>query len=154
MNKSIPVVPLTKEKFASLQKEKEALLTERIEMVGQVQKAREMGDLSENGLYKASKARLSHIDSQLYRINELLKYGKLIESSQSEIVEVGSTVTFSNGDMSRSVMLVSKFEANPAEGKISIESPIGKAIIGKAVGALITIETPKGNTTYVIDSIS
>ena len=154
MNKSIPVVPLTKEKFASLQKEKEALLTERIEMVGQVQKAREMGDLSENGLYKASKARLSHIDSQLYRINELLKYGKLIESSQSEIVEVGSTVTFSNGDMSRSVMLVSKFEANPAEGKISIESPIGKALLGKAVGALITIETPKGNTTYVIDSIS
>ncbi len=151
---TIPSVPLTKEKFISLQKEKDDLLAERVETIAQVQKAREMGDLSENGLYKASKARLNHIDSLLYRINELLKYGKVIESVQSDVVQVGNTVTFANADVTRTVMIVSKFEANPADAKISVESPIGKALLKKSVGDSIVIETPKGNVEYKVVSIA
>lgn len=150
---SVPSVPLTKEKFISLQAEKETLLTERVLTIEQVQKAREMGDLSENGLYKASKSRLNQIDSQLYRINELLKYGKVIESSQADMIDLGNTVTFANGDITRTAMLVSKFEANPSLGKISIDSPIGKALRGKRVGDKIMIETPKGNVEYVVVKI-
>lgn len=150
---SIPVVPLTKEKFISLQKEKDDLLVERVATIEQVQKAREMGDLSENGLYKASKSRLNHIDSMLYRINELLKYGKVIESVQSDVVQVGNTVTFANAQITRTVMIVSKFEANPAEAKISVESPIGKALLKKRVGDAMIIETPKGSIEYIIKEI-
>jgi transcription elongation factor GreA len=151
---TIPSVPLTKEKFISLQKEKDTLLTERVETIAQVQKAREMGDLSENGLYKASKSRLNHIDSMLYRIDELLKYGKVIETSQHEMVEVGNTVTFTTGEIARTVMIVSKFEANPAEGKISVESPIGKALLKKRIGDTVQIETPKGIVEYKVVTIA
>lgn len=139
--------------FQNLHQEKETLLTERVRVIEDVKKSREMGDLSENGYYKASKSRLRFIDSQLHKIESILKQATLIEKPLGESIGLGSQVTLQNGDTTQNYLLVDVLEANPKEGKISRKSPLGASLLGKKKGDRVQVMTPKGTSEWVVERV-
>lgn len=145
---------VTKQGLERLQKEFETLTAERPDAVMHLKKARELGDLSENGYYKASRAKLSFIDSRLFHLKRILKTISIIEATSSEVVSIGCHVVIKNASTEKSYQIVGGIEANPSQGRLSNVSPIGKALLGKKVGDSVTISTPKGTTTYTIAKIS
>jgi transcription elongation factor GreA len=107
----------TQDGFDDVQKKYDELKAERPSAVENLRKARELGDLSENGFYKASRQRLSFIDSQLLRLGHQLKYGVVKSASQTEVVELGSKVTLQTGNDVVIYTIVGVHEANPSEGR-------------------------------------
>lgn len=147
-------VYLTKEGFEELVKERENLIGERPIAVGQLKAARELGDLSENGYYKASRAKLSFIDSRLTHLKSIIKNSKIITISSTNTVQIGNTVEIKNGNINHIYKLVSKFEADPMNKKISDMSPLGKALLGRKIGEKVNVITPSGAKEYTIVQIT
>ena len=143
----------TREGYETLQKKHEQLLRERKDAVEQLKKAREMGDLSENGFYKAAKAKLGSIDHQLRQTAHSLRFGKVIQASSSDTIQIGTPIYIDDGNRKREITLVGEQEADPLQGKISAYSPLGKGLIGKKQGEAVEIETPKGKMKYTIEKI-
>ena len=154
INRPIHKTRFTKEGFEKLQQEYEELKNERPAVVADVQKAREMGDLKENGYYQASKAKLRSIDSQMMRIAYQLKTAQIVEEKTTGTIGVGSTVLFSINGNDKTYQFVGDLEANPSEGKLSFLSPIGRAVEGKKVGDVVEVKTPGGSFVYKIKEIS
>lgn len=140
----------TKEGFEKLQQEKEKLLSERPFVISELKRARELGDLSENGLYKSSKMRLGQIDSRVFRLSNMIKGTKIIEPQKNGTINLGSTVTISDGKKEFTYTIVGSEEANPKEGKISNISPLGSALVGKRPKQEIRLK----NTLYKIVAYS
>ncbi len=134
--------------------EKEKLLTERPEAVEHLRKAREMGDLSENGYYKASRARLSFLDSRIRRIERLVRLGVIVESSQSGIVDIGSKVKISDGNKQYEYEIVGGYESDPSKHTISHQSPLGRALMGKRRNDIVEVYAPNGVKKYTIITVS
>jgi transcription elongation factor GreA len=146
-----PVYHFTSEGLEKLKQEQQQLLTERPDAIEHLKKAREMGDLSENGYYKASKSKVISIDARLRRLAHIIKYAQIISpTNQATTVQLGTTVTLSDGKSEVTYQLVGGFESNPSEGKISDNSPIGRALLHKKAGDSATITTPTQTTTYLI----
>ncbi len=148
---------LTKKGFEDLQKEYDDLVSKRRpEIVERLSAAREMGDLSENAEYTAAREELSFIDGRIEELEELLKQAELIsdDNHKTHSVDLGSQVIVKIGDKQETFTVVGEWEADPVEKKISHESPLGKALIGKAVGDEIEVEAPAGKMSYKIISIS
>ncbi len=143
----------TQEGYLQIQKEIEELNSKRPEAVNRLQTARELGDLSENGAYKAARFELSTIDGKLRRLLNLEKFGKVIKKENNGIACMGNTVTLENQEKQIKITLVGSFEANPVNQKISIASPLGKSVYGKKVGDSITVTAPNGVITYNILAI-
>lgn len=152
--RQLPRMRFTKEGYEKLKEEHAALLAERPGVVADVTKAREMGDLKENGYYQASKAKLRSIDSRLMRIAYTLKTAKIIDPSENDSVGIGSTVTFASPDRELTYQFVGDLEANPSEKKLSLLSPIGKAIEGKKVGDEFEVDLPTGKVKYIVKKIT
>jgi len=154
MAKFIPQKPkpiqLTQEKYDQSKKEHLELTKERKEILVRLQTAREMGDLSENGAYTAAKFELRSTDRQLRHLDRLIRWGKVVKSQKNDTASFDSHVTLDNGQKQFKYHLVSGFESDPSKGKLSVYSPLGKAIIGKSINAQVQINTPNGNTTYKI----
>jgi transcription elongation factor GreA len=146
-------IRFTQAGYDALKKEEEKLKKLRPSVVEDLKKAREMGDLSENGYYKASRQKLSFVDSSLRRIDYQLKYATIIESSAKDIVAIGCTVTLDRDGKQVSFEVVGDLEANPSEGKISLLSPLGKALANKKAGDTAEIKTPQRTVSYSIISI-
>lgn len=147
-------IRFTKEGFEKAQQEYDDLLKQRPAVIEDLQKARELGDLKENGYYQASRQKLTYIDGRLFRLKMDLKYADVIETKTGSGVSIGSTVTLSDGENERIYTIVGDFEANPAEGKISLLSPLGKALEGKNAKEEVNLNLPKGKITYKIISVS
>ncbi len=147
-------IPLSPEKYSQLEKEVVRLTAERDAASERVKVAREMGDLSENGAYHYGKQELASYSRQLQQVQFLLKYGVVTTSSGSGQVEFGSVVTVSDGKKERIYSIVSQYESDPYTGKLSVESPIGLALLGKRVGDVVTITVPAGIITYTILKIN
>ena len=148
---------LTKQGFVDLQKEYDDMLNKkRPEVVERLSAAREMGDLSENAEYTAAREELSFIDGRLEELEGLLKQAELIvdDHHATQSVDLGSKVVVKIGGKDETFTVVGEWEADPVEKKISHESPLGKALLGKAVGEEIHVEAPAGKMTYKIVSIS
>lgn len=145
---------LTQKGYDDLKKELEELQASRPPVVEDVSKARDMGDLKENGYYQASKAKLRSIDSRIMRVKYYLKIGKIIENNTGGGISIGNTVTLANKDREMTFQFVGDLEANPSEKKLSLLSPIGIAVEGKKEGDEIEITTPSGNTMYIIKKVS
>lgn len=152
--KRIKRIPVTKEGFEKLQKELKDLQDSRPEAVKNLANARAMGDLSENGLYTAAKARLRSIDSQIFRTEIQIKLADIVESNLTDEVSLGSKVTIKSDNETKEVHLVGDYESNPFEGKISQYSPLGRALIGKKKGEIAEFHAPKGKISYKIVSIT
>jgi transcription elongation factor GreA len=147
-------IPFTQEGYDNIVKEQDQLLIDRVDAIGHLQKSRELGDLKENGYYQASRQKVNAIDARLRRIKFLLRYGVIKEASQSEIVEIGSTVVLKLDGKEFSYQIVGGEESNPSEGRISHKSPLGKALIGKKVGQDAVLDVPAGKIVYSLQKIS
>jgi transcription elongation factor GreA len=147
-------IPFTRDGYKKVLEEKAKLLSERPEAVEHLRKSREMGDLSENGYYKASRARLSFLDSRIRRIERLVRLGRVVESSGTGIVEIGSKVTVSDGKNTYEYSIVGGYESDPAQKTISNYSPLGRALMGKKKGDQADVRAPSGIKTYTIVGIS
>lgn len=143
----------TKSGYEKLQQEYEELNAQRPAVIEDVRKARELGDLKENGYYQASKGKLRSIDSRLMHIAYTLKTAKIIEANSTSLVGIGSTVTLASKEREMTYQFVGDMEADPSTGKLSLLSPIGKAVEGKKVGDDVEIKTPSGIFSYVIKKI-
>ena len=113
-----------------------------------------MGDLSENGLYKAAKQNLVDIDRQIRHLKNLVKYGKPNLPTSKEFVQLGHKVLVEGEKGLKEFRIVGEFEANPKENMISLKSPIGHNLMGRKTGDEININTPKGIIKYLIKKIS
>jgi transcription elongation factor GreA len=144
---------LTKEGFQKLQDELEHLrTTKRQEVAARLHEAMEGGELIENAEYEAAKNEQAFVEGRIQELEALLASARIIEENHRDkngAVQVGSKVTIKeDGYDSETYSIVGAAEANPREGKISNESPIGKAIIGHHAGETVQVETPDG--TYKV----
>lgn len=147
------IIPFTKQGFKDLKKELESLTLKRPEAVKTLSRARDMGDLSENGLYKAAKQEVVDIDRQIRNLKYLIKSAKVFTPNGNGTVQIGHKVIVNiNGSM-KDFFIVGEHEANPTEHKISNKSPIGFALMGKRKGDNVDIKTPNGFLSYKILSI-
>lgn len=140
-----PKIPFTKEGYQKLLEDRAMFLAARPEAVEHLRKSREMGDLSENGYYKASRQQLSFLDSRIRRVERLIKLAKIIEPTR---------VKLSDGKNEYEYEIVGGYESDPIKHTISQQSPLGRAIIGKKVNDVVEVHTPSGTKKYTILSIS
>ncbi len=115
--------------------------------------ARDYGDLSENAEYDAAREEQGLVESRIAEIEDVLLNAEIIKASSGSAVGLGSKVELKIGNKTVNYHVVGPVEANPLEGKISNESPIGVALLGKKVGDSATITTPKGDITYEVVSV-
>lgn len=146
---------LTKEGFQKLQEELDYLRTiKRQEVANRLHEAMEGGELIENAEYEAAKNEQAFVEGRIQELDVLLASAKIIEDNgkkKSDTVQLGSKVTIKEGNFeAETFTIVGMAEANPREGKISNESPIGKAILGHKVGDSVKVETPGGTYTVKI----
>jgi transcription elongation factor GreA len=139
---------------AELQAELEALKGRRGEIADKIAEARNYGDLSENAEYDTAREDQALVESRIAEIEDILANSEIIKAGNGSQVSVGSTVELKSTSKAVTYVVVGPVEADPLEGKISNESPIGRALMGKKVGDSVTITTPKGSTTYDIVKIS
>lgn len=150
-------IPLTAKALAAKQAELAALTQQRAEVIVRLQTAREMGDLSENAAYHAAKFELGNIGRQLRQVNHVLNNAYVPEAVSNNTVGFGRTITLTSATKSQkklTFMLVSQYESDPQQKKLSLESPIGQAVMGKKVGDKVEVITPAGKTVYTLTAIS
>lgn len=135
---SKPTILFTVEGYAALSTKLAKLQAYREEVLPRLQRAREMGDLSENGAYKAARFELSDTDREIRHLTRLIKYGRRVKPKNNDQASLGSHLTLLKPDQTKAnYQLVGTYEADPLKGKISIESPVGQALIGKSVNAKV-----------------
>jgi transcription elongation factor GreA len=145
---------LTKHGKRELEEELEQLIAGRVDVAERIAEARSFGDLSENAEYSAAREQQSRTESRIAEIEEILAGAEIIETDKTDnMVGLGDTVTLKSGKISAEYVLVGAVEADPANGKISNESPLGAQLIGKKIGERAVIDTPKGKKTYEIVEI-
>lgn len=139
---------LTSEGFLELEEELNNLKNvRRPKVIEAIKDARAQGDLSENADYDAARNEQAEVECRIKQIEFMLANAEIIEKSSNHTVDLGSTVTISyvDDDEEEVYSIVGRMEADPFENKISNESPIGKAIIGKKEGDTINVESPTGS---------
>ena len=153
----MPTNFLTKEGFQKLQEELDYLRTaKRQEVAARLHEAMEGGELIENAEYEAAKNEQAFVEGRIQELEMLLATARVIEENgkgkKSDTIQVGSKVTIKEGNFeAETFIIVGAAEANPREGKISNESPIGKAILNHKAGEVVKVETPGG--TYNVKII-
>lgn len=142
---------ISKEGFEKLEQELEHRTKSlRREIADRIQRAKEMGDLSENAEYSEAKDAQAFNEGRIIELTNLLKNLTIVEVDHKDSVSMGSVVTAKVNGVEKEYTIVSFNEVNPIEGKISNESPLGVAFLGKKKGAKVVVETPKGKMEYEI----
>ena len=150
-----PMYPtyVTKEGYTQLVNELESLKkNKRREVAQKIKEAKELGDLSENAEYSAAKDEQAFVEGRIAELDAMLQDVQVIKHSdkQKDIVTVGSTVRLKMGDQELAYTIVGSSEADPLNGKISNESPLGKSFLGKKIGDEVSVVVPVGTLTYYI----
>ncbi|MFH0773417.1 MAG: transcription elongation factor GreA [bacterium] len=146
----IKKILLTPEGLKEKEQERNNLKTTRVEAVKELQTARNMGDLSENGAYKAARFRLSGIDRRLCYIEGVLKRVVVVEKRTDGWVGIGSHIMVNDGVTDLELTVVDSHESDFMKGKISLYSPIGRALIGRKAGEKVEVITIKGKVSYTV----
>lgn len=145
---------ITEDGKRELEDELEELKSRRGGIADKIAEARDFGDLSENAEYDSAREEQGLVESRIAEIEDILLNAELIKGGSKTKVSLGSKVELRTSDRTVTYTVVGPVEADPLEGKISNESPIGLALMGKKVGDSATISTPKGETVYEITKIS
>ncbi|MBV8258193.1 MAG: transcription elongation factor GreA [Actinobacteria bacterium] len=155
---TVKEVILTPEGYKKLQEEIELLsTTRRLEIAERIKVAREFGDIAENAEYDAAKNDQAHLEARIAVLEERLKNARVVTKKEikSGEVSVGTTVRLKDMTSNKTVEyhIVGSAEANPAEMKLSNESPVGKAIMGRKKGEVVEVTVPRGTTKFKIMEI-
>ena len=149
----IDKIQITKEGKKELELELEQLISSRGEVSQALATARSFGDLSENAEYDAAKRAQQDLEKRVQEISHILNNAEVIVSRKRSDVSVGSEVELTANGKSVTYHLVGSVEADPAARKISDQSPIGKALLGKKVGEEVEIHLPAGAKKYKVKNI-
>lgn len=144
LHKREPQIPFTQEGYQKLLDDRKKFLAARPEAVKNLSESRAMGDLSENGYYKASRQQLSFLDSRIRRVERLIRLAKILEPVRVKI---------SDGTNEYEYEIVGGYESDPIKHTISQQSPLGRALMGKKAGDTVEVITPKGIKKYTLVSI-
>lgn len=125
----------------------------RPEIVAMIKTARAEGDLSENAEYHAARERLGHLEARVRYLEHHLQTAEVSEGGGADIVGVGSTVSYRDGDQTREVTLVNPLEVDVAAGKISAKSAVAQALLGASAGDRVTAETRGGEKQLEVLSV-
>jgi len=148
------IYQITDEGKKELEAELLELKSRRGAIADKIAEARDFGDLSENAEYDSAREEQGLVESRIAEIEDILLNAELIKTSKGSKVALGSKVELKTGRKTVNYTVVGPVEADPLEGKISNESPIGLALMDKKVGDTAIIKTPKGEITYEIVKIS
>lgn len=143
-----PVFNITLEGKKQLEEELKTLIAERPAITERIAIARSFGDLSENEEYSSARNEQKIAETRILQIEEILKNAKIIKSDAGSKISLGSTVTFTINGKEQTYTIVGPVEADPAKGKISDASPIGKALLGKNINQEFAL--PNGNIGAII----
>lgn len=152
-------VYLTEEGLQELKEELHQLKTkERSEIANAIADARSKGDLSENAEYDAAKEKQGHLEARIAKLEDMVARARIVDESQVDTSKayILSTVRVKNlkNDTEQAYTLVSEREADISDGKISVDSPIGKGLLGKSAGDVVDISVPAGTVKLEILEIS
>ena len=147
--------------YAGLQKLEDELhdlkVNRRKEVAGKIKEAREQGDLSENAEYDAAKDEQRDIETRIEEIEKILKNAEVVVEDEVDVnkINVGCTVKVYDEEFEEELefKIVGSSEANSLQGKISNESPVGKALIGRSIGDVVEVETQAGVISYKVLAI-
>jgi transcription elongation factor GreA len=147
---------LSKDGLEQIRQELDELVnTRRAEVAARIHEAKEHGDISENAEYEDAKNEQAFVEGRIQSLSALLKNAVVINENHSTThVQIGSTVTLQSDDGKEKFTIVGSAEAAPSEGRISNESPVGRALLGRKKGDTVVVTVPAGDTSYKILSIS
>ena len=144
-------VLLTKEGLEKLQQELEELRTvRRSEVAERIKYAKEFGDISENAEYEDAKNEQGMVEGRILTLEKMIRNAVIIEEHHDGVVQVGSVVQVKDDFGKETYTIVGPAEVDVARGRISMESPVGKALIGHKVGDKVQVQTPGGSRTVTI----
>jgi len=142
---------LTQEGLEKLKKELNYLKeVKRKEIAERLRYTASFGDLTENFAYQQAKEDQAFLEGRILELEAIIRQAKVIEKKEVGKVQIGSMVIVSSDNKKEKFQIVESEEANPLEGKISFQSPLGKALLGKSVGDVIKIKTLEGESQYKI----
>jgi transcription elongation factor GreA len=151
MKKTYQLTPSGKQE---LEQELSELKSRRGSIAQKIADARDFGDLSENAEWDAARDEQAQVETRIAEIEDILLNASIIKTTDNSKIAVGSVVLLTNGAGKKmEYTIVGSVEADPLEGKISDESPIGQALIGKKVNDSFTIKTPGGEVSYSVTEI-
>ena len=149
-------VPMLAEGYEKLTADLQALRQERPKIVDAIEEARAHGDLSENAEYHAAKERQGQVEAMIGEIEDRVSRAQIIDpaSLSGDKIVFGATVTVrDDGDKPQRYQIVGQTEADARQGRISYDSPMGRALIGKQVGEEVEVTVPSGDRFYLVDKI-
>lgn len=151
-------VPMTKQGYQNLNDElKHLKFEERPRIVAAIEEARGHGDLSENAEYHSAREQQSFIEGRIQELEGALSHAQVIDTAalSGDKVLFGATVKLSDADTEEesTYKIVGQYEANLEKGLISLLSPLAKALIGKELGDIVEVNTPRGEKSYEILSV-
>lgn len=134
---------------------KELETTRRVAVIERLQSARSLGDLSENSEYDDARNEQSFVEGRIHELKEMIKHAKIVtkKSTHGVTIDLGSRVSCTLEGENDTYEIVSSAEADPTHGKISIDSPLGSALIGKKKGDKVDVHAPGGSLLYVVVSV-
>jgi len=143
---------LTKERIEELKVELETLKSKkRVEVADRLKQAKEYGDLSENSEYAEAREEQANVETRIGELEDLLKEAVTLKMTEGgDTVTMGSTVMVKKGEKVATYTIVGSYEAKPEEGRISDESPLGKAFLKKKAGDKVNVHTPAGMQAYEV----
>jgi len=146
---------LTREGLAKLRGELDELVNvRRAEVAARIHDAKEHGDLAENAEYEDAKNEQAFVEGKIQALETLIRNAILIDENQpTDHVQIGSTVVVESSDGTETYTIVGSAEAAPGDGRISNESPVGRALLGHKKGEKVVVKVPAGDFTYKIVSI-
>jgi transcription elongation factor GreA len=147
---------LSREGLEGLKTELEEMTNvRRVEVAARIHDAKEHGDLSENAEYEDAKNEQAFVEGRIQTLQALIKNATLIdEHTSNDHVQIGSSVTVNGEDGVETFLIVGSTEARPSAGRISNESPVGRALLGRRKGDKIVVHVPAGDFTYAITNIA
>lgn len=148
---------LSKERLKEIEEELKDLKTnKRKEIADRLEYAKSLGDLSENAEYKEAKEQQSFLEEKIARYEDIVRRAVIIKAHKGDTVEIGSSVRIKRTDTGaeKQYQIVGPEEVDVLSGKISNQSPVGSALIGKKKGDIISVDSPKGKMEYKIITVS
>src|SRR5438874_13825965 len=153
MDLNRPVL-LTPGGLANLQQDLERTQAQRFEAAERMKEAAQPGDIEDNPEFEQAKEEVARLDDRIYELEEMIGRAQIIEGKASSVAEPGSTIDIVDEDgETLTYHLVGAVEADPGSGRISVESPVGRALVGKRQGDKVSVSVPQGTVQLTVKAV-